>query len=51
LNEYVADRVIGSPSLSIKKDERSIGVRIFYRAVTAGGVETNLGLAFVIVKV
>jgi uridine phosphorylase len=51
LNEYVAVRVIGSPSLSIKKEERSIGVRMFYRAVTAGGVKTNLGLVFMIFKV
>jgi hypothetical protein len=51
LNEYVAVRVIGSPSSSIKKAVRSIGVKMFYRAVTAGGVETNLGLVFLIVKV
>jgi hypothetical protein len=44
LNEYVAVRVIGSPSSSIKKEVRFIGVRIYCGAGTAGKgfeIETN----------
>lgn len=51
LNEKVAVKVIGSPSSSIKKEQRSIVVRIFNGAVAAKGAETNLGLSLVIINV
>jgi hypothetical protein len=51
LNEYVAVRVIGSFSSSLKKEVRFIWVRMFYGAVTAVGVDTILGSVLVRVTV
>ena len=51
LNEYIAVRVIGSSSSSLKLVERSIKVTEFRGALTARGVDINRGLAFVISKV